>query len=225
MGVLHGVYVFGSVARGDRDLRSDLDLLAVVADGHGKVEEQQVYAHVPSELSELEPSISWYGARRLGEMFANGELFGWHLYQEAVPLFERRPIIAMLGKPSPYEDAVADVASFEKVLSRIPDQLDASPENSFYELGLVYVCLRNICMAASSKLCDRPDFSRYSPFRLTGIPPVPLSHDEYDLAMSCRMAGQRGFAPPAPFGPSLVGNIYARLAPWIAEIREKLESK
>jgi hypothetical protein len=223
MGELLGVYVFGSVARGDRDPRSDLDLLAVVADGKGKVDEANVYAHVPSGLSDLEASISWYGRRRLGAMFENGELFGWHLHQEAMPLFEAEPVIKELGTPAPYRDAVSDVASFEKVLSGIPQQLDAAPENAVYELGLVYVCLRNICMAASSKLCDRPDFSRYSPFRLNGFPAVPMTQDEYDLAMNCRMAGQRGMLPPSPVSRSLVAAIHRRLAPWIAELRHRLE--
>ncbi|WP_137752903.1 nucleotidyltransferase domain-containing protein [Sphingopyxis sp. L1A2A] len=223
MGEVLGVYIFGSVARGDRDERSDLDLLAVVSDGRGKVDDREVYAHVPRQLSGLEPSISWYGRRRLGEMFKNGELFGWHLYHEAVPLFEIQPVIQSLGEPSAYQDAAADVESFENILSRIPVQLQASPENAFYELGLLYVCLRNICMAASSKLCDRPDFSRYSPFRLSGVSVVPLSQSEYDLAMSCRMAGQRGLIPPAPFPPSMVADIYGRLEPWIAELRLRLE--
>jgi len=222
MGKLLGVYVFGSVARGDLDPRSDLDLLAVVADGKGKVDEGNVYAYIPPELSNLEASISWYGRRRLRAMFENGELFGWHLYQEAIPLFETEPVMQELGRPAPYRDAEADVASFEKVLSGIPEQLDASPENAVYELGLVYVCLRNICMAASSKLCDRPDFSRYSPFRLNGFPAVPLTPDEYDLAMSCRMAGQRGMRPPSPVSQPLVADIYGRLAPWITELRQRL---
>ena len=223
MGELLGVYVFGSVARGDRDSRSDLDLLAVVADGEGKVEEEHVYAHIPSEFCALEASISWYGLRRLRTMFESGELFGWHLYQEAIPLFEVEPIIGRLGRPTQYRDAVADVASFENLLSGIPEQLDISPENAVYELGLVYVCLRNICMAASSRLCDRPDFSRYSPFRLSALPPIPITQFEYDLAMSCRMAGQRGRRPPSGVSRSLVADIYDRLALWIAGLRHQLE--
>ena len=223
MGELLGVYVFGSVARGDRDLRSDLDLLAVVADGRGKVKEEDVHVHVPSEFLELEASISWYGQRRLGAMFDNGELFAWHLFQEAMPVFEAEPIIKNLGMPEPYLDAGADIASFEKVMSAIPAQLEAFPENAVYELGLVYVCLRNICMAASSKLCDRPDFSRYSPFRLDGFTPVPITQHEYDLAMGCRMSGQRGMRPPLTVSPSLVAEIHGRLALWITELRYILE--
>ena len=222
MGRLLGVYVFGSVARGDRDARSDLDLLAVVADAEGKVAADEVTAHVPSNLAQMESSISWYGGRRLGRMFANGELFAWHLHGEAVPLHEAEPLIAALGRPAPYVDASADVASFEKVLAGIPAQLEASPDNAVYELGLIYVCLRNIAMAASAVLCPRPDFSRYSPFRLEGLPGVPLTRAEYDQAMTCRMAGQRGMTPVS-VGRSQVVGIHARLAPWIGALRARLE--
>lgn len=223
MGKLLGVYVFGSVARGDLDARSDLDLLAVVADGEGKVDEADVLAHVPMELHSLEPSISWYGRTRLKQMFSSGELFSWHLHQEAQSLFEFERTMAELGEPAPYRDGAADVASFETILAGIPGQLRAAPENAVYELGLVYVCLRNICMAASWSLCSRPDFSRYSPFLLDGAPPLPLAREEYELALACRMAGQRGVQPPRRVERSHVANVHARIAPWVAGLRRLLE--
>jgi len=209
---LLGVYIFGSVARGERDALSDLDLLAIVADGRGKVPEDVVLRYVPPQLREMEASISWYGGNRLAEMFRNGELFAWHLHQETKPIFEREQVIAALGKPAPYSGACEDVASFEKILRAIPHQLITSPKNAVYELGLVYVCLRNICMAASAVLCGRPDFSRYSPFALGGMLPIPLSRNEYETAMACRMAGQRGIMPPLDVTPAKVTDIYDRLA-------------
>ena len=223
MGVLLGVHVFGSVARGERDPLSDLDLLAIVADGQGKVDEAEVLRHVPADLRGLEPSISWYGRRRLGCMFANGELFAWHLHRETLPLFETEPVIPALGEPAPYRDAAVDVASFQAILSGVTDQLRRSPENAVYEFGLVYVCLRNICMAASAALGPRPDFSRYSPFRLDGFRKAPITRAEYELAMACRMAGQRGSRPPARIASSMVAEVDARLTPWIAELRRRLE--
>jgi hypothetical protein len=225
MGELLAVYLFGSAARGEVDERSDLDLLAVVADRAGKVVQSEVERHVPKILGSLEPSISWYGFNRLREMFRNGELFAWHLYRETTPLFEARAVLASLGTPAPYLNAAEDVTSFEAILSGIPGQLAASPQNAVYEMGLIYVCLRNICMAASWSLCPNPDFSRYSPFSLRGVAPVPISRLEYDLAMSCRLAGQRGMALPQQVSPSEVAHLYDRLTPWIAALRRCLESR
>lgn len=223
MARLLSVHIFGSVARGERDRLSDLDLLAVVADHEGKVPETDVLRLVPADLRDIEPSISWYGQRRLREMFANGELFAWHLHRETVTLFEEEPVLTTLGEPAPYSDAAADVASFEVILSGIAGQLRLSPENAIYELGLIYVCLRNICMAASAALGPTPDFSRYSPFTLQGFPAAPITRAEYELAMACRMAGQRGVKPPAQIQASFVADIHARLAPWVADLRLQLE--
>jgi hypothetical protein len=99
-------------------------------------------------------------------MFKNGDLFAWHLALEAMPLFETFPILDMLGEPAPYTETVADIASFHAVLNGIPRQLGANEFNAVYETGLIYVCVRNIAMAASWLLCPHPDFSRYSPFHL-----------------------------------------------------------
>lgn len=225
MGDLIGVYVFGSVARGERDERSDLDLLAVVEDGKGKVDEREVLAFVPRDCRELEASISWYGRKRLRQMFANGELFAWHLHGEAKPIFEFEPVLASFGQPSRYVDAVEDIASFRKVLSGIPEQIQMAPDNASYELGLVYVCLRNICMSASAVLNDKPDFSRYSPFNLRGFKHVPLSVGEYDAAMACRMAGQRGMAPPSVMDLPSANSIFSRIEPWLSDLQEQLENR
>ena len=225
MGKLLGVYVFGSIARGDRDDRSDLDLLAVVTDGHGKVSENEVLNLIPETFLDLEPSISWYGRNRLKQMFRNGELFAWHLHAESIPLMERESVIASIGQPAPYKGALEDVVSFKNILSEIPDQIAIAPENAMYELGLMYVCLRNICMAASSVLCGRPDFSRYSPFNLNRFMPVPISRTKYDLAMACRMAGQRGFDPPSGISPDCVGEIHLTLLPWLSALELRLEAE
>lgn len=80
-------------------------------------------------------------------------------------------------------------------------------------------------MAASAVLCGRPDFSRYSPFALGGMLPIPLSRNEYETAMACRMAGQRGIMPPLDVTPAKVTDIYDRLAPWITALRHRLEIK
>jgi hypothetical protein len=197
MGELTAVYIFGSVGRGQYDDRSDLDLLAVVRDGLGKVAEEDVLVHIPAHLHKIKPGISWYGQNRLAEMFSNGELFAWHLHLETVPLFQQTRFLESLGTPSPYMEAREDVASFHKVLQEIPEQLRLNRYNAVYETGLIYVCLRNIAMAASWILCRVPDFSRYSPFNLGRVKNCPISVTEFEVAMTCRMAAQRGLPPPS----------------------------
>lgn len=225
MGELLAVYVFGSAARGEPDDRSDLDLLAIVRDGAGKVPSSEVESLVPPALRSLDASISWYGAKRIEQMFKAGELFAWHLYRETEPLLEKEPVIANLGMPAPYEDMIDDIVSFQRVLQGIPSQLEDAPANAVYELGLIYICLRNIAMAASWALARKPDFTRYSPFNLNGLSPLPVTRDEYDLAMASRLAGQRGAIPTPIIDPRLVSEIHAKVTPWIEGLRLTLSSE
>src|SRR5216683_206867 len=206
-----GAYIFGSVGRGEQDSLSDLDVLAVVKTGAGRIPESLVISHIPKEFKSLKPSISWYGSDRLQEMFRNGELFAWHLHREAIPLFDPDRFLSQLGKPSAYQEFVADVASFHKVLTGIPSQIAANEYNAVYEAGLVYVCLRNIAMSASWILCDAPDFSRYSPFKLSEIAACPISIEEFELTMACRMASQRGQEPPSCITSAFVIDVFERL--------------
>ncbi len=222
-GELLGAYIFGSVARGKHDRLSDLDLLAVVRNGMGKVSDEAVLSRVPEEFRSLKSSISWYGATRIEQMFRNGELFAWHLFHENVPIFDPINFIRRLGKPALYRDAVLDVRSFRKVLMAIPEQVSANERNAIYEAGLIYVCLRNIAMSSSWSLCRRPDFSRYSVFNLEGIDDCPISRTEFEKTMFCRMAGQRGGDPPDGVDRDFVLALHARLAPWIEALQAKLE--
>ena len=225
MGVLLDAYIFGSVGRGEQDGKSDLDILAVVKNHQGTVPEIEVTSLIPRNLDGLKPSIAWYGEARLREMFANGELFAWHLFLEARPMTGSGTFLRSLGRPNTYQDALADAASFSKVMAGIPTQIADSAFNAVYESGLMYVCLRNIAMAASSLLCNRPDFSRYSPFHLTSIAQCPISVEAYEKTMACRLAGQRGFPPPMDVEADFVIGLYTALAPWLNLVLRTLKEK
>jgi hypothetical protein len=158
-------------------------------------------------------------------MFENGELFAWHLAAEAQPLFDPKGFLASLGRPGTYYDAALDVASFIKVISGIEAQVQASPFNALYETGLVYVCARNIAMAASSVLCAAPDFSRYSVFELSGVERCPMSREEFEIAMSARMAAQRGHEPPPEASAPFVLDLVRRLGPWLETVQSAVKER
>ena len=221
-GILIASYIFGSVGRRDDDELSDLDILAVVADGAGTVAASAVLDAVPAKLSHLEPSISWYGSERLCEMFMNGELFAWHLHLQTIPMFDPVGYLAELGQPAPYTEAAADIASFMRILEDVPVAVRADRHNAAYEAGLIYVCLRNIGMSASTVLNELPDFSRYSALNLAGMAPCPLTRAEFDMAMLCRMASQRGHAPPSGVTAEWVTDVYQKVAPWLNLLMKKI---
>lgn len=217
-GVLIASYIFGSVGRQDHDDLSDLDILAVVADGAGMVDESLVIEAVPAEYRHLQPSISWYGGERLQEMFDNGELFAWHLHAQAKPLFDPQCFLINLGTPRPYADAAADIASFVAIVDGVPAALDMEPRNSAFEAGLLFVCLRNIGMAATAVLDAAADFSRYSCMRISGVSACPLTAEEFDILMQSRMASQRGLKPPVTATNRWVREVFGRVRPWLDEV-------
>jgi hypothetical protein len=187
------ISIFGSWVRKDNDERSDLDVLVTVLDGSGKTPERRIVDFV-TPLIGGKPSISWYGIKKLREMFTQGDLFAWHLFLESKSVGPYPDLQSIFGRPANYATAMPDIMELYGILGEVSDELRKAPKNAVFEMGILYVCARNIAMSASSKLCPTPHFGRYSPFALPMQ--FPLTADEYELAMSCRMASQRGWPPP-----------------------------
>ncbi len=215
------VRVFGSMAREDDDDLSDADILVVVRDRSGKVPEQVVSDYVRPWVGRV-PTTSWYGRERLQTMFDSGHLFAWHLYRESRPLWGPANIEELFGQPAPYQDALLDIYSFQGVMESIPAVLRHCPNNAIYEMGLLYVCVRNIAMSASWHLCDEPDFSRYSPFNLDSSQ-FCASRADYELAMSCRMASQRGLRTFDIVTSNKVLELQKVLILWSHDVAEDVE--
>jgi hypothetical protein len=192
-GILN-VSIFGSYGRGSYDAHSDLDVLVVCRDGAGTQPESIVRKIVSQEFDKI-PSISWYGSKKMEYFFTSGDLFAWHLYAESYPLSGYLPLAEMFGRPGPYLNCLDDISGLHSILLSIPDHVTRSPQNVVYELGLAYVCLRNIAMTASSVLCENPAFGRYSPFELPEIAP-PISKTDYAILAKCRHASTRGTEAP-----------------------------
>lgn len=192
-GILN-ISIFGSFGRGNPDAFSDLDVLVLCGDGAGTQSEEYVRKLV-SDRYDKEPSISWYGERKLAHFFSTGDLFAWHLFRESFALPGFQPIEEIFGMPAPYLNCLEDIAGLQDILCSIPDQIRLHPQNLVYELGLTYVCMRNIAMTASSVLRDHVDFGRFSPYGLPGAAPL-IDEKDYSLLSRCRHASTRGTVAP-----------------------------
>jgi predicted nucleotidyltransferase len=189
------ISVFGSYGRGNQDRSSDLDVLVVCPDNGGTQSEEYVRATISSQYA-VEPSISWYGKNKIRHYFATGDLFAWHLFHESFPLPGFRHLRDIFGMPEPYTNCLDDVAGLVEILKSIPNQIQSHPQNLIYELGIAYVCLRNIAMTASSILLDKPDFGRNSPYSFNNSA-LPISEENYKTLASCRHASTRGTEVPS----------------------------
>jgi len=191
------IRVFGSVARGDNDYRSDLDILAILADNQ-KPSEEPVNDFVLKLFGE-KGSISWYSYRRIRELFQEGHLFAWHIFLESKQIApaNKTDVVNQLGEPSKYTSAYRDMASLLGILSSVKRAIIECPRNVVYEAGLIYVCTKNIALIASSFGDRRLDFSRYSPYNLNiEFVEFPLARKDYDLLIQARHSSMRGLSLP-----------------------------
>ena len=186
------ISLFGSTSRDDSDINSDLDILVVVANGTGKTSPDTVQDLVRREFGK-DPSLSWYGKRKIRALFESGDLFAWHLHLEARTL-AGTSLQTLFGVPSDYKTALSDIDDLRRIASSVEHTLTACSANAVFELGVLYVCARNIAMAASWRLAQAPSFGRNSPYDLPI--PFPIAPKAYELMLRCRMASQRGIAPP-----------------------------
>ena len=216
-----GAFVFGSYGRGDYDEKSDLDLLVIVRDGSGTTSEERLIEIFHPRLPKR-PSISFYGERKLQALFEEGNLFAWHLFLESknLPGFEFSRQI--FDEPNPYITAREDIFGLIRILDGVPKKNKDIPENAVFEMGMLYVCARNIAMSASGYLSDSLKFGRYAPFEMSGLP-FPLSKELYEMTMHCRMASTRGEDPPRA-NSRLVNEISSDLNDWARSVLNQVSS-
>jgi predicted nucleotidyltransferase len=207
--------VFGSVARADSDVNSDLDVLAVLPTDRPLSSDMKCTVE---KLFDQGASISWYSQRRIEEMFDEGHLFAWHLFNESLPLVP--DFIDLLGPPRNYEDAIADVESLIEILIPIPRQLENCSRNAVYEAGLLFLCMRNIALSASWFSATGLDFTRRSPFNIQETLDIsfPIAREEYDGLINCRLSGQRGLVSPK-ISSKDVCELQSRGLRWASEVK------
>jgi hypothetical protein len=202
------LYVFGSLAEGTIDADSDVDVLAVTADA--------------SQRLSLPQGWCVYTPEGLQEMFREGRLFAWHLHFSAVQVWPRSPgLLNRLGQPAEYRGASAEIRSLITIASDAVCELTNGTPSIVYELGLLYLCARDVAMAAAPTLLGRFEFSRLTPCAYMD-PEFPLSLAEYEYLMRCRRAGTRGSPVPddRPVLAKVLGKTGALMA-WLRDLEER----
>ena len=200
----HDLYIFGSAVRGEVSSSSDIDVLAV-----------------PLGTDQREYPNNWsvYSPETIESYFRAGRLFAWHLHLEAkcIYSFSKVPYLTSLGVPAPYSSVREDIDDLEEMLHQSLLEIRNKTNNLVYELGIAYTAIRDIAMAASWSLMDRPSFSRDAPYILPI--PCPISIETYRGAMLARHSSTRGSEHEIEAEKIAEKLLAAPLRSWVKDIR------
>ena len=203
----HEIYIFGSAVRGEVSPTSDIDVLVI-----------------PTASSRANYPESWsvYSPEIIESYFRAGRLFAWHLHLEAQRIFpaEGTSFLTRLGVPAPYTSAESDIADLERMLKDALLEIRAGSNSLVYELGIAYTAIRDIAMAASWRLLEKPTFSRYAPYILPTACPLPI--DAYRGAMLARHRATRGTADPFDSRTVAAELTGAPILEWVNNLRRAM---
>lgn len=203
----HDLYIFGSAVRGEVSSSSDIDIL-VIPLGNPR-------GDYPRDWSVYSPEI-------IQSYFHAGRLFAWHLHLEAkcIHSADPMPYLSTLGAPAPYSSVGKDIDELEGMLRESLLEIQRQTNNLIYELGIAYTAIRDIAMAASWTLMERPCFSRNAPYILPR--PCPLPTEAYRGAMLARHSSTRGSDHEIEYGRIAKALLTAPLLPWVRDIRNAI---
>lgn len=159
------VWVYGSFARGDADIRSDIDIL-VAGDGAGwreAVAGDTELSPLVRDGHQLSPmQFSW---EELDAMCGYGSLFLHHVKLQGRPLAPavNDPLAERLAALPPYRRATQEMRAFTIVLHDVAESVsgDHSPK---FELAVIATALRH-AFILGCYVTGQPDFGRTTPFR------------------------------------------------------------
>lgn len=203
----HDLYIFGSAVRGEVTSSSDIDVLAIPFD--------KAYAEYPK-------SWSVYSQETISSYFRLGRLFAWHLHLEAKCIYSSGciPYISSLGKPAVYSSAREDINDLDLMLRQALQEIADDTDSLIYELGIAYTAIRDIAMAASWSLMNKPCFSRNSPYLLPI--PCPLNQEAYHGAMIARHKSTRGIQNEIDAELVAKELLASPLTNWVIKIRNSI---
>lgn len=172
------IYAFGSICRGEVDLCSDIDMLAIV-NGRGNRFSSENY--------------SIYSYERINELWEQGNPFAWHLFLESKLIYSSNnsDYLRNIGEPTAYKAGLADCKKFREIFLSAKQSIEESNLTAIFDLSSIFLAIRNFATCYSLYSGIKPDFSRNSAYNM-GIHRVLTDESTYRLLERARVLCTRG---------------------------------
>lgn len=158
---LEVVMVYGSVARNEADINSDIDIFALVEDSLTEIEREKVIEKIYYQFSAKEVNVSLYTKEIFNKMSIDGSLFLWHLKKEGKYLFNKNngDIFMNLSNFDGYQK---NMKLYRDLFNSVQKSLVENGVNS-YDLSMLFFLCRNISILTCFKI-GNPIFGRHSAY-------------------------------------------------------------
>jgi len=172
------IYAFGSVCRGEVDISSDIDMLAI-SDNH----------HTQFNTNDY----SIYSYLRINQLWEEGNPFAWHLYQESRLVYTSNKIdfLKSIGKPNIYQNGYIDCKKFYDIFLYSKKSIEQSCFTEIFDLSSIFLAIRNFATCFSLATSNVPSFSRNSAYHL-GANNISISNTAYKILERARILCTRG---------------------------------
>lgn len=189
---LEQVWLFGSYARGESELSSDIDILYIAESDCTDIVKSIIgKMGIPQEKVD----ISHYTREGISRLATRGSLFAWHLREEGKPLYKTNPWLGDLLRAMPkYDNHIEDLTVLMQLVEETCESLDTSSSTAIFDAGVLSTAIRNTCIILTNYL-GATDFSPYAPQKLMRLEPslkMPISLSDYMHLLKCRHISERG---------------------------------
>lgn len=187
------VIIFGSTARGERDVYSDIDVCVIIDGELDGVVSINIKQDVSLMYGVDQEEIVVYSPNQIDQMLVYRSLFLWHLKLEGNVLFDNGYFKKIANKLLKYDKHLIELNYHAELLGDIISYLNKFNIVSELDLSQLFTICRNSCMILAH-YNNEFAFGRNSAFEVASriYNDLPISRELYQYLMNWKLIYERG---------------------------------
>ena len=189
------VIIFGSTARGERDVYSDIDVCVIIDGELDSVESVNIKQDVSLLYGFDQEEVVIYSSNQIDKMFEYRSLFLWHLKLEGNVLFDNGYFKNIANRLLKYDKHLIELNYHAELLGDIILCLNKFNIVNELDLSQLFTICRNSCMILAH-FNGMFAFGRNSAFDVTSriYNDLPINSELYQYLLNWKLVYERGVA-------------------------------